>query len=342
MGNVVIVTGMSGVKPKLVLEKLNQYATTGDPLIEIIDFENCLVKAARKDDVYERSPELKAALQGDEPIIAVASLPRRILRRLWLDAQKEIASTVERAAKDQKDVAILLHAVYFKPDSTEFIPFVDAEHLTQFEPSCVVHLIDDVYDVYAWLSAPAQVSDSLRLTGNSYRQIQNGIRNLRNVLIWRQAEAGSSAHLASLMGVPLWTVATKHPLGVLRKILKGNPHAAYVSHPISEPRRQAARGNRKCFEECSSEVSRLADLLSVGLTPWEPTTIDELRIMTVKFRNWKDSESKLEDMYVPRLSQRWPHRPEREILWPVLLPAPRREQIAPRELKKAWQERGNH
>lgn len=276
-------------------------------------------------------------LRRAREIMAVTSLPRPILRRLWLSAIAKAASSVSEGIKDGHHVALVLHAVYFNPDSTEFVPLVDAHSLNKslyensvdvsepIKPLCVVNLIDDIYDVYGWLRSSEEVFDSQSYPVDAFDQMEISIRQLQDILVWRQAEAGASSHLASVLDVPCWTVATKHPRRILARIFDNNARVAYLSHSISEPRRQAARGADHFFSNLSQDLRNLSDQLSPELAVWEPTTIDELRIMSVEFGlpppnvapdEFGKSAAKKEKILLPRLSRRWPFRAANEILWP--------------------------
>ncbi|HUT29192.1 MAG TPA: hypothetical protein VMX13_05305 [Sedimentisphaerales bacterium] len=335
MGNVVIVTGMSGVKPKRVLEKFSRYLQKkGKDHLCVIDLEDLLVGEAFNDAIYAGSSEFrKSSDEGEEPIISVTSLPYPMLNRLWANAIEKAGEEVRKATEAGRNVALVLHAVYFKADSTEFVPIVDAEKLRTLNPKYVVHLVDDIYDMYAWLRGEGGIFDEYTSPGDEFKQVKKSIQDLISTLIWRQAEAGASAHLAGLLGsVPVLTVATKHRCGLLQKIFEGNILPVYLSHPISEPRRVRSEGNNKLFDDWSNWVSSLADHLSGELAVWEPTTIDEWMIPSVEVKappstagqradvgqensiNGNDKSKKIK-VYIPRLLERWPLGRVDEVLW---------------------------
>jgi len=335
MGNVVIVTGMSGVKPKRVLEKFNVFlGKQGKQPISVVDFEELLVEEALNDPICSATFEFrKSPDEGEEPIIAVTSLPYPMLNRLWANAIEKAGEKVKEAQKTRTNIALVLHAVYFKADSTEFVPIIDAEKLRTLNPKYIVHLVDDIYDMYAWLRGEGGIFDEYTSPGGEFKQVKKSIQDLISTLIWRQAEAGASAHLAGLIGsVPVLTVATKHRCGLLHKIFEGNILPVYVSHPISEARRVRSEGNNKLFDDWSNWVSSLADHLSGELAVWEPTTIDEWMIPSVEVKappskvgqgadvrekssNNGDDKSKKIKVYLPRLLERWPLGRVNEVLW---------------------------
>ncbi len=334
MGNVVIVTGMSGVKPKRVLEKFNVFlGKQGKQPISVVDLEKLLVEEAISDPVCKASPDFMKAVDAQEAIIAVTSVPYPMLNRLWANAVEKAGQEVGKATKAGRNVALVLHAVYFKAKSTEFVPIVDAEKLRPLNPKYIVHLVDDIYDVYAWLRGEGGIFDKYTGRGNELRQLKQSIQELVSTLVWRQAEAGASAHLAGLVGsVPVLTVATKHRCGLLQKIFEGNILPVYVSHPISEARRVRSEGNNKLFDDWSNWVSSLADHLSHELAVWEPTTIDEWMIPSINIEVPVDvlgeqvggrkkqgiignNNSKRIEVYIPRLLERWPFGRVEEVLW---------------------------
>lgn len=318
-GNVVIITAASGVKPTRVLQKFNAYLIRlQQKPVQVFDFEDLLVKNAVEDPICKASPTFQRELQDNLPIIAVTSLPYPLLKSLWDRAVQEACKCIEKTTSGGQDVALVLHAVYFKPDSTELVPIVDAKALQCVGPKYVVHLIDDIYDIYEWLRGPDGIFDHTDFPEDKFEQMQRCVRDLITTLIWRQAEAGASAHLASLIGnVPLFTLATKHRCRLLQRIFEMDVYPVYLSHPISEARRQAAAGDTKLFEEWAAEVGALADHLSSELGVWEPTTIDELRLQFVQVIAPVDIDGTLEEtkVHLPRLLQRWPFGAIDDVLW---------------------------
>lgn len=319
-GDVIIITGASGVKPKKVLNKFNEYLIRNkQKAVKVYDLEELLVKHALKDPICKASPTFQLELQHNQrqPIIAVTSLPYPLLKTLWNRAVQEASKGIKKTTSSGQNVAFVMHAAYFKPDSTEFVPIADVKKLLGIKPKCVVHLIDDIYDVLDWLRGPDGIFNHIDLPEDNFEQLQRCIRDLMSTLIWRQAEAGASIHLASLLNnIPLFTLATKHRCRLLQKLFETNVHPVYLSHPISEARKKAVAGDKKLFEDWAAEVGNLADHLSTKLDVWEPTTIDELRLKLVQIVA-PTEKGKLEEtkMYIPRLLQRWPLGNADEILW---------------------------
>ncbi len=334
MGKVVIITGMSGVKPKRVLEKFNVFlGKQGKQPISVVDLEKLLIEEALSDPVCKASPDFMKSLEDQEPIIAVTSLPYPMLNRLWGQAVEKAEGMIEEEKNKDRNVALVLHAVYFNAKSTEFVPIVDVEKLRTLNAKYVVHLVDDIYDVYAWLRCEGGIYDEYTYPGGEFKQVKKSIQYLVSTLVWRQAEAGASAHLAALLGnVPVLTLATKHRCGLLQKIFDGSISGVYLSHPISEARRLRSEGNTELFDDWSNRVSSLADHLSHELAVWEPTTIDEWMIPSINIEVpvdvlgeqvggrekqgiISDNNSKRIELYLPRLLARWPFGRVEEVLW---------------------------
>ena len=318
-GDVVIITAASGVKPTKVLSKFNAYLRhQKHKRVEVFDFEDLLIKNAVEHPICKASPRFQRELQDNLPIIAVTSLPYPLLKSIWDCTAKEVCTGIEKTINSGQDIALVLHAVYFNADSTEFVPIVDATALQGIEPKCVVHLIDDIYDIYEWLRAPGGIFDHTDFPEDKFEQMQRCIRDLMNILIWRQAEAGASAHLAGLLGnVPLFTVATKHRCRLLQRIFEMDVNPVYLSHPISEARKQATAGDKELFEKWAGEVGNLADHLSSQLGVWEPTMIDELRFQVVEVIAPADEDGTVNEitLHAPRLLLRWPFHRVDEFLW---------------------------
>ncbi len=319
-GKTVVVTGASGVKPRLVLERFNAFLKgRGKEPIQVIDFEDRLVHFALNNPVCATSKCFQQALNQQGPIIAVTSLPYSLLRTLWTQAMAGVCDEVTALTKTGLNVALVLHAVYFNAESNALVPIIDSRVIEPIRPTCVIQLIDDVYDTYRWLRSPGGAFDQFSYPQDKFDQIQRTIQQLIGTLGWRQAEAGAGLNLAGLLGdIPHFTLATKHRCRLLEQIFEENPHRIYLSHPISEARRRAAMGDRTFFEAWCSEVRSLADHLSRELAVWEPTTIDELRFCTTDVNltcEEQDPPNKM-DIDLPRLLQRWPFQGVDEILWP--------------------------
>ena len=152
-----------------------------------------------------------------------------------------------------------------------------------------------------------------------FEQMERTIKYFSSILIWRQAEAGASVHMAGLVGnIPYFTIATKHSCRLLEHVFEANRYRVYLSHPISEARRCAAAGDQKLFNAWSTEVGNLADHLSSrGLAVWEPTTVDELRIrrIEVKLAAIPGQATMKMQVVLPRFLPRWPFARSDEILW---------------------------
>jgi hypothetical protein len=320
-GNTAIFTGASGVKPKLVLENYNAFLkSTGKEPLHVIDFEERLVRSALRHPVCKGSKCFQQALKDQEPIIAVTSLPYPLLTTLWSDAMRSVCEEAVASTETGRNVAVVMHAVYFNTDSTALVPIVDPRAIEPIHPTCLVELVDDVYDVYEWLKAPGGVFDACSYPQIDFEQIQRSIEHLVATLVWRQAEAGATAHMAALLGnIPHFTVATKHRCRLLERILEGNAQRVYLSHPITEARSRAALGDLEFFTDWCKQVESLADLLSTELAVWEPTKIDELRFRQIEVTAPSQSQQRSEkiQLALPRLLPRWPFISAHNILWPA-------------------------
>ncbi|OHB77897.1 MAG: hypothetical protein A2Z25_07995 [Planctomycetes bacterium RBG_16_55_9] len=308
-GDTVIFTGASGVKPKLAIEKFNDYLKSKNKVpLEVFDFEDRLVGFARENPMCKTSKSFQRALDNQEPIIAVTSLPYPLLRAIWVKAMNSVCDDVTAVVKTGRDVAILMHAVYFNTDSTSLVPIVDTREIERIHPTCVVELIDDVYDIYGWLKGSGGVFNECSYPESKFDQVQRTIQQLVAALVWRQAEAGTSSHIAGLLGgVPHFTIATKHRCRLLEQVLEGNPHRVYLSHPITEARSRAAIGDLDTFYTFCREVESLADHLATELPVWEPTKIDELRLRFTEVEELIQGQERSEKtrLALPRLLPRW-------------------------------------
>jgi len=207
----------------------------------------------------------------------------------------EIHRTLESGA----DVFLTFHAVYHTDKFGDFYSPVDGEILRQLPPpDKFLTLIDDIGDVAHRLREEGQVFSTRARVG--LPSVREAIRDLLTILEWRAMEFTVSRLLGTFVGATPFLLAVKHPSATATRILLGNGVPSYVSHSISDSRRQVQESGS--WPGFMTEVQLFTDALaeSVGsgtAIPVVPTAIDELRIRT--------REVKGEGMLLPLPLQRW-------------------------------------
>lgn len=229
-------------------------------------------------------------------------LPRLQIATLWKDA---VARCLKNLEVSNRPVKILSgHLIYYSAKRSEFYSVIDpntlslkSNHSYRLRPTCVLLLIDDIYDMYVRLTqagqlySPSQVVSFLRrfgrdrdidVTSLSHERSSSltmgwEIRNLLQLLSWRHLETIMAENLALQLEArflvwPLKGVAES--IGIWLENSQAIP--VYLSHPITDPRSE--RNQTGDWPTFASEVNQLQEMLSKwGITLVLPTGIDELR-----------------------------------------------------------------
>lgn len=297
-GRVFIVTGISGTDVQKALEKFNRWKGKTAP--EIIAIEPTMVKQA--------GPIIRRVL-GDHAIANLPNLltlPKPCLRDLWARVFDKALKDVAKHIGEGHDVFFTFHACLYHLSTREYICCVDFDRIRKLQPSQVITLVDDLYDVKARLSDPGGLCGGHM----SEDSILDHILKLLLILDWRAFEMTLSEQIARQVGVKHhYVLATKHRLEVFDKLLYSDLPKAYLAHSISQVRRLESKGADDAARAKSykDDLESLAAELRQKIVLFEPTTIDEYRLVNV---------GKSDDpRYLPVLTERWPQPREDEILW---------------------------
>ncbi len=235
-------------------------------------------------------------------------ITRRELMELWTAA---LERCVERAdASSAPHTVIAFHPSLYAFSRNEQYSTVGwalaSGRLTGI--SRVVLLIDDVYDMWERLAVDkgalfhhaewlrrrleAQKLDDLIVfdgAGSATPKVDSADTFdglvmdsahaiLGRLLAWRHLDMVEAESLASTLGAPLTALGVKHPFDALRTlIVKPATATAYLSHPISRPRRARRSGSEwPAVVTESNELSPKFSELDVVLVC--PTAIDEFRL----------------------------------------------------------------
>lgn len=318
--------GGSGLKDA-VEKRLIPFLTESGIAVLHEDVEDTFCRSHEVHTALKGLPAPAAPNVGD----VTRYLPRTQVLELWKKALRQsiaaldygAAKTAEKS-KVQSVNLLTCHLDLYGGRRRELYSPLDIRALTE-NGHMVTHvllLIDDIYDMYVRLARPSflydeaagvagYVHDKKREVSQSKGQPKSDVDFLARavwplewktnvltaLLTWRRAEmlmAEAAAHqLASRYGV----FGVKHSVStVARWLVEENRASAYVSHPISRPRREqrltGAWPADNVVEECNELQGRLDQHV---VTCVIPTAIDEFRLA----RND-------EGQALPRFDKRWP------------------------------------
>ena len=321
-----IVTGTPGTDRERISQKLEESVPKlrglkRIPTVKIRTVERYIPKLCRK-DLYLPDTE------KDPLLVILAQLPQDQIRCVWQDAFEEAA---EDALKDGPDLAIVMTSLsYYRKETYEFYCPGDLKRMQQWHGALskrkgiattgpILTLIDDIYDLYSRLSGGGHVFDIRQLVeeelednpgseSDRYKKAMSlVIQCLVRVLEWRESEIQAAAALGAVWDVQSLTVAVKHPIETVVRLLLGKASTdfglgrtlpVYLSHPISAPRKDnAAKGSWPPFVREFDEFVRFVrenPVRDLHITPIMPTAIDEYRFL--------NDRGKL----LPWLAPRWP------------------------------------
>jgi hypothetical protein len=248
------------------------------------------------------------------------NLSRSQVIGLWQNAVQNALFDLQNSGKQ----LLLLsgHLIYYGGERQEFYSPVDVNLLRtpDYSPTHLLLLIDDVYDMYARLTARGQIFDpKTRIPGYLGRLKEEERIDVRalpegelsrlilewqagtmvQLLAWRHMEIILAEKLARQLQCPflVWSVKQLTE-AALTWLCKPRPTVVYLSHPISRPRRQH-RETHQWPEVVTQFNSLQADLLRHDLVCIMPSGIDEYRLGRV-------SDGGRRARRLPQLSPRWP------------------------------------
>lgn len=133
--------------------------------------------------------------------------------------------------------------------------------------------------------------------------LEKDLQQLSEILHWRIQEMTIAEQLAVHLGARFTLFSTKQHIDTLLKVIQGKPRV-YISHPITQPRRNSTRKSRSLKED--PIIEELALLVS-GLGEYaciSPTGIDEFRFASVTRRYGHSFRKR--SLRDGSLSDRWP------------------------------------
>jgi hypothetical protein len=289
----ILFTGIPGTRVKLSIDKFIEYISDTNK-IPIKPLHFSIEKEMELIHCEEKGIEWKPTIWIND----LLTRPYKYLLDLWGKAFESINRKVEEkmAKNPETDIFINFHTVFYHHETIEHLSFINQNLLNKFKPDVVITLIDDIYDIHSRLRGENQIfNPSLKGRARTRTEAEDAIFELLRILDWRAKEILMSRHITTALDIPNYLIAVKHPCETLYKIIYEDKPAFYLSHPITEVRRQMGRGNQIEAQQIIGEITGIGNLLSSEFPCFLPTTIDELRIKS----NKKNGD------YEPELLPRW-------------------------------------
>jgi len=253
---------------------------------------------------------------GSRPfqMIQALTLPKPVLAECHRRAFERLASEHDLLGAEE-DTFLFAHTCFYHQKSREFFSLVDEELIRDsFDPNLVLTLIDDVEHIHARLRQSAQMFDDIAFNYKGRSGIVNSCQHLAGLMHWRGSEFASSERLARRLDCEHYLVAVKHPLeSIAALIYQRTRPKVYLSHPITEVRKQLAGGDTDAYRDFCDGLRCCCEALRQKVILFEPTTIDEFRFRSV--RRATDARGGADEVYLPQVTRRWPSLAPEETLW---------------------------
>lgn len=167
-------------------------------------------------------------------------------RRDWNEAWDAcFRERLEPLIKSGKDVFLGLHGCYIRTQYGARC-VLDLQRVKQFNPTLIITLIADVYDMW-WRTES-------RAKGEAWR----GRPTIEHLLGGRRSEVLVADLIALECGKPIRSlvIAVGHPCDTVAKcVFNDRVKVVYLSFPISEPRRMAKKGDNSGLQEVSRFIA---------------------------------------------------------------------------------------
>lgn len=228
------------------------------------------------------------------------------------------AQACEEARSAQAEFAfVAFHPVLFHQSTTGFIEPYQGADLKAAIPDDVavervVSIHDDIFDMYRRLMGPKLLFDPVLTRESHRREPLQDFQELMLLLDWRDRELSAALSITEGLGSRHFLFHAKGRTQSLWEAVCGNKPAVYLSHPISQPRRDILGKSDpvKCKEPNEArgralikELVNLANLLAKFVPLVEPTAIDELRLDLDRLDELREDD--LKERVLPPLTKRW-------------------------------------
>lgn|GEM_PF-2190834 len=252
--------------------------------------------------------------EGKHILEIINEFPRDAIAQKWRKAIRSIAAATDQlpTGREEDFVILLDNSVYYKSVTREFFSPVDSRVLKnrELDFSHVVQIVDDIPDMQADLTAQNELFGDSALSyfvaEHGSREVAEAQRELESkrlylswigdcilsLLSWRAQEMVIAQGIANSLDARFMVWGLKQDLGVLLAWLREQDSIYYLSHPISEPRRQEEDGRWPPIVATINSMQ--TSFAAAGLKLVVPTGVDELRF------------EKRDGHFTSRLKRRWP------------------------------------
>lgn len=175
---------------------------------------------------------------------------------------------------------ISFHSIFYHKKTNEYLSFINIDLLANLNPTKIITLIDDIYDIHSRLQMPKEMF---------YRNYQANkvdlVLDLFLIQDWRAKEIMMSRFINSQLKYKsiqnsFFVLAVKHPYDTLDNLIFKKP-VVYFSHPISEVRRLEKNGDTSTANEVRLQMDDFSKKIIEKFATFLPTTIDEYRIQSI-------------------------------------------------------------
>ncbi len=237
-------------------------------------------------------------------------MPEHIVQECSGQALHELSAELKTAADENREVAFLyMHTQYSNPEKSTFYSAVSAHEVREIVGEfkvVVANVQQDVYETRQRLIDPYFLRES-----SEWRNPTADYTELERVLSWRLADFYASKAMAFELGCPFYLFHAKSPVQVLWQICVEGLPSVYLSHSISDARRQVTGRRSKKTPFCDPDLGRefFKELNDFGrqlrkrFPVLEPTAIDEYRLADIPAELHIDQ---IKNHFLPFLTERWP------------------------------------
>jgi hypothetical protein len=249
-GKRILAFGVTGIDKTRALARLAEYCNADSHPLHIVNFE--------KDFLFTGG-----AGAGSIPRTSFLDGTPTQQREEWDKAWGKLTAAIQ---DDVRDIVINIHGCYIRGHyGSRWI--LDPNRVASIRPELIVTLIADVYDMW-W-----------RTEERAQGEFWKGRPTLEQLVLGRRFEVAVGDQVALAARCKHLVLAVGHPCDTLaRFIYKPGVKVAYLSFPISEPRRMARKNDLSGIEAVSNFVryAHQRQKASKNIACVCPLAIDEL------------------------------------------------------------------
>ena len=253
----ILLLGTTGIKKKSIAENVKNVLNSDyGHNIQIIDFEKEYFK--KTNDYRNMSGFL--------------TIEKNWQHLIWNDAWKMFSADLEGELKNTP-IILILHGAYVN-EGYGVRSFIDFNYICKdFQPSLIVTLIDDIYNMW-WRTEAHADGDNIK-----------GRPSIEQLLMARRTEItiGDLIAYQNSLTKPARHIvcSVNHPVGNILKLVLFNAKVAYLSFPISEPRKLSRNGDNSFIDAINCFHNSALNRNSNKVIYISPLAIDELPLCTV-------------------------------------------------------------